>query len=114
LQVFVACTKGESPRHCGLLIGRDTPAQPTALGYADTGIIPSSLHMDSRTEDIWLLGLDEQGNFKRLVRYHAGSVIVFPKERHIPRAKKPHSKGRGRRASSHERITTVDSDSGSP
>jgi hypothetical protein len=115
LQVFVACTRTPPPRHCGLLVGRDTPTQPVALGYADTGMLASAIHMDSRTEDIWLLGLDELGNFKRLVRYHAGSVEIFPKERRIPRAKKPGSKGRGKhRSPGPKRSTTVDTDPSSP
>jgi len=88
LSLFVACSKLPAKRRCGLLVGRDTPAQPTGFGFADTGIVTSSLHMDSRTEDIWLLGLDAQGNFKRLVRYHAGEVTIGPKERRIPSPKK--------------------------
>jgi hypothetical protein len=91
LALFMACTRSASPRRCGLLIGRDTPGQPTGLGFAETGVIASALHMDARVEDIWLLGLDAQGQFKRLVRYQAGLVFVGPKERRIPKAKKPKS-----------------------
>jgi hypothetical protein len=88
LHLFVACTRNVTPRRCGLLLGRDTPGQPTGLGFADTGNIASALHMDARAEDIWLLGLDTMGNFKRLVRYQAGLVFVGEKERRIPKAKK--------------------------
>jgi hypothetical protein len=109
LQVFVACTKSASLRRCGVLVGRDTPAQPVALGYADTGMLASALHMDNRTEDVWLLGLDELGNFKRLVRYRAGSIEVFPKERKVPRVKKSPSKGRNTsRSPSSRRPNNVD------
>jgi hypothetical protein len=54
--------------------------------------------MDSRSEDVWLLGIDQQGRFKRLVRYQAGSIVVFPKERRIP---KPGKKTRTKRRSHH-------------
>jgi hypothetical protein len=87
LQLFVACTRGVPQRRCGLLVGRDTPGQPTSLAFADTGVIPSAIHMDYRAEDIWLLGLDTLGSFKRLVRYQAGLIFVGPKERRIPKAK---------------------------
>jgi hypothetical protein len=92
LHLFVACTRTTPPRRCGLLIGRVTPGHPTGLGFAETGAIASSLNMDARSEDIWLLGLDGQGNFKRLVRYQAGLVFIGPKERRVPKAKKAKSK----------------------
>jgi hypothetical protein len=94
LVVFTACTDGPLPHRCGLLVGRDSPAHPTALGWAGTGYVPSSLHMDEHSESIWLIGLDAQGRFKRQVRYQAGLVLVGPIERRIPAAKKTtkHSK----------------------
>jgi hypothetical protein len=88
LLVFTACTDGPMPQHCGLLVGRDAPGAPTALGWASTGYVPSSLHMDEHAENIWVLGLDPQGRFKRLVRYQAGLVLVGPKERRIPSPKR--------------------------
>jgi sulfatase modifying factor 1 len=93
LLAFTACTDGPQPHRCGLLIGRDPPGQPTALGWAATGFVPSSLHMDERAENLWLLGFDVQGRFKRLVRYQAGLVLIGPKERRVP---VPKSKKRSR------------------
>ena len=93
LLVFTACTDGPVPHRCGVLIGRDLPGQPTAVGWAGTGYVPSSLHMDEHAENLWLLGLDAQGRFKRLVRYQAGLVLVGSKERRVP---VPKSKKRSR------------------
>jgi formylglycine-generating enzyme len=87
LLAFTACTDGPAPQHCGLLVGRDAPGQPTALGWAATGYVPSSLHMDEHSESLWLLGLDGQGRFKRLVRYQAGLILIGPKERRVPAPK---------------------------
>lgn len=84
LLAFTACTDGPAPHRCGLLVGRDPPGQPTALGWAATGFVPSSVHMDEHADRLWLLGLDAQGRFKRLVRYQAGLVLVGPKERRVP------------------------------
>jgi formylglycine-generating enzyme len=88
LLMFTACTDGPLPHRCGLLVGRDAPSQPAALGWASTGYVPSSLHMDEHSESIWLLGLDAQGRFKRQVRYQAGLVLVGPIERRVPLPKK--------------------------
>lgn len=90
LLVFTACSDGPTPLRCGLLVGRDAPGQPTALGWASTGFVPSSIHMDEHSESLWLLGMDAQGRFKRLVRYQAGLVLVGSKERRVspPRSKK--------------------------
>lgn len=88
LLVFTACTDGPVPHQCGLLVGRDAPAQPVALGWAATGFVPPSLHMDERSESLWLLGFDVQGRFKRLVRYQAGLVLIGPKERRVPSPKR--------------------------
>ncbi len=87
LLAFTACTDGPLPHRCGLLVGRDPPGQPTALGWAASGYVPSSLHMDEHAENLWLLGLDAQGRFKRLVRYQAGLVLVGSKERRVPAPK---------------------------
>lgn len=94
LLAFTACTDGPIPHACGLLVGRDAPAQPISLGWAATGFVPASLHMDERSEDIWLLGLDAQGRFKRLVRYQAGLVLIGPKERRVPVPKR-NRRGKG-------------------
>lgn len=87
LLVFTACTEGSQPLRCGLLVGRDAPGQPTAFGWASTGFVPSSIHMDEHSENLWLLGMDAQGRFKRLVRYQAGLVLIGSKERRIPSQK---------------------------
>jgi formylglycine-generating enzyme len=87
LLAFTACTEGPQPHQCGLLVGRDAPGQPRALGWAPTGIVPSSLHMDEHAENLWLLGFDGLGRFKRLVRYQAGLILIGPKERHVPAPK---------------------------
>lgn len=94
LNLFVACQMDVKVRRCGLLVGRDSLGRPMGLGFADTGVITSSLHMDSRAEDIWLIGLDATGSFKRLVRYRAGGVTFGTKERRLPTPKKHGSKNR--------------------
>jgi hypothetical protein len=88
LIAVTACTTGNTPHRCGLLIGRDAPGQPMALGWAATGFVPSSIHMDEHSESLWLLGLDALGQFKRFVRYQAGLILIGPKERRLPSAKR--------------------------
>ncbi|MGE5786799.1 MAG: formylglycine-generating enzyme family protein [Myxococcales bacterium] len=94
LLVFTACSEGPMPLRCGLLVGRDLPGQPTALAWASTGFVLSSIHMDEHSDNLWLLGLDAQGRFKRLVRYQAGLVLVGAKERQIPTSRSKTKKKR--------------------
>jgi hypothetical protein len=100
LHLFVACTRSTPSRHCGILAGRDTPGKPTGLGFADTGVLASSLNQNTNADEIVLVGLDGQGKFQRLVRYQAGLVFVGAKERQLPKAKKTKSK---RHAAHHKR-----------
>lgn len=90
LVLHMACAKTSGTRRCGLVVGRDTPGSPTRLAFVETGVITSSLHMDSQSDVIWLLGLDAQGSFKRKLSYQAGRAVVGPKDRNVSKTRKRH------------------------
>jgi sulfatase modifying factor 1 len=75
------CARGRGPQHCAVLVGRDTPGLPAVLAAASTGFFPSKLYADEPPRDVWLLGTDANGPFRRLLRYDWGRVDVGPRER---------------------------------
>ena len=75
------CAQTRVPQSCAVLVGRDTPGLPTVLGAAGTGFFPSKLYVDESARDVWLLGTDASGPFRRLLRYSWGHVDVGPRER---------------------------------
>ena len=75
------CTRTHVPQRCAVLVGRDTPGLPTVLAAVGTGYFPSKLYVDESPRDVWLLGTDANGQFRRLMRYNWGHVNVGPRER---------------------------------
>jgi hypothetical protein len=86
LTALSVCARKARPQVCGILIGRDTPGAPMVLGFAGTGYFPSKLYVDVAPEDVWVLGNDASGAFRRLIQYNWGSVTVGPKQRRLSRA----------------------------
>jgi sulfatase modifying factor 1 len=73
---------GKQPA-CGLLFARLGLGAPELLGWAESGIVPGSLHMDQDARQLWLLGGDDPGPFKRWVGYAWGQITIGPVERHV-------------------------------
>jgi len=91
------CARRVTPSRCGLAVARNTPGRLEIVAWANTGYIVSTLHMGHEARDIWLLGHDDSGAFKRLVRYAWGRVSVGGKLR------TPHRPPRGSHAAQGER-----------
>lgn len=100
LDVLVVCARRARPPSCGVLVGRDTPGFPTVLGYADTGYATSKLYVDVSPDDVWLLGTDNLGRYRRLVHYDWGVVTVSPKYRNVAPPDTKHAKKKRKRHTS--------------
>ncbi len=86
LNAISLCTHRSVPQNCGVLIGRDTPGSPVVLGFAGTGYFPSKLYVDVAPEDVWVVGNDASGAFRRLIHYGWGALTIGPKERNLSRS----------------------------
>ena len=80
LNALSICARRERPQRCGILFGRDTPGSPMVLGFAATGYFPSKLYTDVVPDDIWVLGTDASGAFRRLIHYNWGALVIGPKQ----------------------------------
>lgn len=78
---------GKQPS-CGLLFVRLGLGAPELLGWAGSGFVPGSLHIEQEPRDLWLLGGDDPGPFKRFVGYAWGSISIGDVERHVGKPKK--------------------------
>jgi formylglycine-generating enzyme required for sulfatase activity len=95
---------GKQPA-CGMLFARMGLGAPERLGFASTGFIPGTLHIERDAGEllstqpggfqprIWVLGGDDPGPFKRKVVYQYGKIHIGEIERHVG---KPKGKGRPR------------------
>jgi formylglycine-generating enzyme len=66
---------------CGVLIARVVLGKPSALVWAEGGTWQPMLHSENDPRDIWLLGGDDPGAFRRRISYLWGQVSVGPRER---------------------------------
>ena len=73
---------------CGLLFVRLGLGTPDLLGWAESGFVPGSLHIEQNPRELWLLGGDDPGPFKRWVGYSWGQISIGPVERHVDKPKK--------------------------
>ena len=78
---------GKQPS-CGLLFVRLGVGAPDVLGWAESGFVPGSLHMEHDARELWILGGDDPGPFKRYVGYVYGKLTIGPIERHVARPKR--------------------------
>jgi hypothetical protein len=53
------------------------------VGWAPSGLFIASLHQERDPKDVWMLGGDEVGRFKRLIGYAWGRVTVHAEDRHV-------------------------------
>jgi hypothetical protein len=68
---------------CGVLVARDELSRPRAVAWAPSGLYIASLHMERDARDVWLLGGDEVGRFKRLIAYAWGRLTVHSEDRRL-------------------------------
>jgi formylglycine-generating enzyme len=78
---------GKQPS-CSLLFVRLGIGAPEALGFAESGFVPGSLHIEQNPRELWMLGGDDPGPFKRWVGYAWGQISIGPVERHVDKPKK--------------------------
>lgn len=78
---------GKQPS-CSLLFVRLGIGAPEVLGLAETGFVPGSLHIEQNARELWILGGDDPGPFKRWVGYAWGQISIGPIERHVDKPKK--------------------------
>lgn len=82
---------GKQPS-CGLLFLRLGVGAPDLLGWAESGFVPGSLHIEREPRELWILGGDDPGPFKRFVSYAWGHINIGPIERHVARPVKKKGK----------------------
>lgn len=87
----VCAGMGQKPG-CGVIIARMSLGRPHVLDWVSSGYWAASLHAEYDPRDIWLVGGDELGPFKRLVSYVWGKLRVGPKERRVPKKPEPEKK----------------------
>jgi hypothetical protein len=80
---------------CGVLVTRVELGRMSVAAWASSGYVPPSLHLDRDPRDVWILGGDERGRYKRLIAYSWGRIIVHPEDRRVgalPKERKRKSK----------------------
>ncbi|HET9957192.1 MAG TPA: SUMF1/EgtB/PvdO family nonheme iron enzyme [Polyangiaceae bacterium] len=85
---------------CGVLIAREELGRATSVAWAPSGLYIASLHMERDPKDVWLLGGDEVGRFKRLIAYAWGKVTVHGEDRRVGKEdteKKSKSRSKGKK-----------------
>jgi len=68
---------------CGVLIARVVLGKPSALTWAEGGTWQPMLHAENDPRDLWLLGGDDPGAFRRRISYLWGQVSVGARERRV-------------------------------
>src|SRR5690606_27236518 len=84
LIVVGGCARGPKVQSCGVLVGRHSLDSMRALAWVSSGHWFPSLHPDKDPSDLWILGGDDIGRYKRLIAYNWGEVRVGEKERRLP------------------------------
>jgi hypothetical protein len=90
----VCAGQGHRPS-CGVVVARVSFGKPNVLEWVSSGYWAAALHPEYDPRDIWLVGGDEAGPFKRLVSYVWGKLRIGPKERRIPKPPPKEKKKKG-------------------
>ncbi|MCC6645810.1 MAG: SUMF1/EgtB/PvdO family nonheme iron enzyme [Polyangiaceae bacterium] len=61
---------------CGVAIGRQGAAALAPVGFASSSWWLPTLHQEGPTSELWVIGGDELGAFRRRVRYASGRVVI--------------------------------------
>jgi sulfatase modifying factor 1 len=77
---------------CGVLVARVELGSARAVAWAPSGLFIASLHMERDPRDLWLLGGDEVGRFKRLISYAWGRISVHAEDRNVGKIEKKKKK----------------------
>lgn len=80
---------------CGILVARDNLGATSFVAWAPSGYMQATIHMEWDPRDVWLMGADEQGRYKRLIAYAWGRVTVHGEDRRVgtPEPEKKKRKG---------------------
>ncbi len=86
LYAFAVCAVGSPPGtghdRCGLLVARVTLGAVGVLGWISSGQWAPTLHsMAGGVKDIWLVGGDRVGSFKRILSYRSGQMEIGAQSR---------------------------------
>ncbi len=79
LHLIALCGRGpKGPRaaKCGMFIARLSPAQVQGLAWVSSGQWVANLHRPGPHEMLFLIGGEQRGSFKRLIRYRTGDISV--------------------------------------
>jgi len=79
LHLIALCGRGPKGPHatrCGLFLARLSPARVQPLAWVASGQWVANLHRPGPHEMLFLIGGDQRGSFKRLIRYRTGDVSV--------------------------------------
>ena len=83
LVILSVCAGAGRRALCGVLVARVVLGKPNALVWAEGGTWQPMLHAENDPRELWLLGGDDPGAFRRRISYLWGNVRVGPRERRI-------------------------------
>ncbi len=81
---------------CGVAIGREGVEALAPVGFASSSWWLPTMHQEGAETELWVIGGDELGAFRRRVRYSSGRVIVGDPEYKTEEGKKKRKKKRSR------------------
>lgn len=79
LHLIALCGRGpKGPRftRCGIFLARLSPARVQGLAWVSSGEWVANLHRPGPQEMLFVIGGDQRGSFKRLLKYRSGDVSV--------------------------------------
>ena len=68
--------KGPTAARCGMFIARLAPAKVQGLAWVSSGKWVANLHRPGPHEMLFLIGGEQRGSFKRLIRYRTGDISI--------------------------------------
>lgn len=77
---------------CGIAIGRQGAEALAPVGFASSSWWLPTMHQEGKETELWVIGGDELGAFRRRVRYSSGRVIVGDPEYKTEEGKKKRKK----------------------
>ncbi len=83
LTLLSVCAGSGRRASCGVLVARVLLGKPSTLAWANGGTWTPLLHAENDPRDIWLLGGDDPGAFRRRISYVWGRVTVGARERRV-------------------------------
>jgi hypothetical protein len=87
LAIISVCAGTGRRASCGVLVARDLLGKAVFLAWAHCGTWSPLLDPENDPRDVWLLGGDDPGAFRRRMSYVWGKVTVGPRERRTILAK---------------------------